>query len=479
MTQRFGKNVVIYAAADFFARGTQLFALPIYTALLSVEQFGQLSLLTVSASLLAMLINLGVNNAVQRYYFESEKNGISHAKIVSTGLIQLILSGILFCSLFILTFIIVDPGNVAIFNIDPKLFLLAFLYIIPDQIAQYIQDVLRLQFKPVTFFYIAIVRSFLGVLVGLWLLMGWSMGVEGVLIGTLVGSVLAVPLGIFAIRKDLIFEFDMPIARDLLKFGSPFVLVGASYWIFQSMDRWMLANLSGMEEVGIFTVANKFAVIISFATFAFNRAWAPHAFYLHANDGNYKNTITKVFSLWFFLISLTSLAISLFGGEILVIFTPKEYWDAAPILSIMCAAMALDGTTIFTLLGISLEKRTFLMNYGTWIAALVNIALNFLLLPSYGALGAALAALSAYGALTGYFLWMSQRLHPLPLEWRKLSYALALVVCAALAPFALSIFGSGIFAHSIKIGFLGLAIAVGVGLGIINSGIVRQLTQKN
>ena len=139
---------MIYASADLIARGTQLLALPIYTSFLTVEQFGQLSLLTVSASLLAILVNLGVNNAVQRFYFESEADRKKSAITVSTGLMQLIVSGVIFSLAAILAFVAMSRAGISISGISPALYIIAFSYIIPEQITQYAQDVLRLHFRP-------------------------------------------------------------------------------------------------------------------------------------------------------------------------------------------------------------------------------------------------------------------------------------------------------------------------------------------
>lgn len=473
--KRFGKDVAVYAAADLIARGTQLLALPLYTSLLSVVEFGQLSVLTVTASLLAMLSNLGVNNAVQRFYFKAEADNTKSAVIVTTGLIQLVIVGAILTCLSLAAIYGLSLHQTQMSGIDLRYYALALLFILPDQVTQYTQDIVRLHFKPFRFFCIAIVRTLLGVIVGLVLLVKFKMGLAGVLIGTLVGAALAVPIGLWTIRSDLVMRVERAVSRDLIAYGAHFVVVGASYWIFQSMDRWMLVHYSGMAQVGLFTVANKFAVIVSFATFAFNRAWAPYAFRMHATEPSYRQQIARIFSLWFFALSFLAFGISLFGAEILQLTTPREYWQATPVLSIMCAAMALEGTTPITLLGISFEKRTFLMNYGTWIAAIASVALNVMLLPRFGATGAAISALVAYCVMTGYFLWMSQRLHPLPLEWSKLGYGLFIVALTVVAPQCLTLAEPGIWSLPVKLGLLGLVLAGAMATKVIDFGALRRL----
>ena len=78
------------------------------------------------------------------------------------------------------------------------------------------------------------------------------------------------------------------------------------------------------------------------------------------------------------------------------------------------------------------------------ITALVNFVLNWVLIPKWGALGSGIAILVSYAVLTGLYLYWTQKLHPIPLELKKLAVSLGMMVVAlALAWFANQVTWSG------------------------------------
>src|SRR5205085_1842008 len=228
MLKKLGKDVAIYGGADFLFRAAQFVVIPIYAYTLSVADFGILALLTVSATLLGMLLNLGVSNSVQRYYFDPETEESDRPAVVSTGLAQLLLSGVVTIAV---AWLALRPfaGTLQVdYGIAWPLVMIALLTVFPDQIAQYCLDAVRLQFAPLRFCAIAIVKNMLGVLLGLWFLLRWKMGVEGLLLGMLISAMAAVPIGLLMIRRDLRWGIDPVIARKVFRYGYPFVLTGAA-----------------------------------------------------------------------------------------------------------------------------------------------------------------------------------------------------------------------------------------------------------
>jgi O-antigen/teichoic acid export membrane protein len=81
-------------------------------------------------------------------------------------------------------------------------------------------------------------------------------------------------------------------------------------------------------------------------------------------------------------------------------------------------------------IGVGRAKRTQFNWVVTGAAAAVNIALNLLLIPPYGMMGAAIATVAAYSTMFAGMVWWSQRIYPVPYQWRR-------VVTAAAAGLAL------------------------------------------
>jgi O-antigen/teichoic acid export membrane protein len=389
--------------------------------------------------------------------------------MITSGIVVLIVGLSLFSARF---------GIYASYQIAWPLILVGVLTIFPEVIAQYALDTSRLQFAPLRFCVIALVKNLAGLLIGVWLLIGEGMGLLGLLVGNLISAAAAATLGLWLVRADLVFKASKAYIAMLFRFGAPFIFTAGAYWMFSSLDRWMLAEMSDTVQVGLFSIALKFASVLTLVIGAFHQAWVPIAMRMSQEDPDYRRTFSRIFSGWFFILSLMALGLGLFAEEVMMVMTPESYWPAAQALAIAAAAVAVSGTTQVTSLGVTLEKRTGLIAVGAWIAAGVNVSLNLLLIPDYGAEGAALALLLSYAFLTLFYLFWSQRLHPIPLERGKLFYALFVLGAAIAMPtvFAGSAMVPAVVA--VKLVVLAIALAGAVPSGILTPSMLREAFRR-
>lgn len=475
MLKKLGRDVAVYGGADFVFKLVSFLVIPVYTHLLSVAEFGTMALLTVSATLVGSLANLGINNAMHRFYFDPETAEADRHAIVSTGLAQLLLALTLVVGGGLLMLAGFRTTLAEDYGLAWAWIVLVALNIVPEQVAQYALDAVRLHFTPWKFFVIAFVKNVVGVVLGLILITRTELGLTAIFLGTLIASTLAMPVGLALIRRDLSTRLDRGMGRAMFRYGYPFVFTSAAYWIFGSMDRWLLAEWSSAEEVGLFSVALKFAALLTFVITAFTQAWSPFAMRMMREDPDYRAGYARIFSMWFFLLGWIGLGIALFSPEVMTVLTPREYWPAAPVLAIGTAGLVLFGTTQITALGISITKRTGVLTAGAWAAAAANLVFNLIAIPRFGAIGAAAATLLSYGVLTGWFGWWSQRLHPIPLDWPRLACGAVLVAAAALSPLVFPIAPPAVTTIAIKLALLALALGLGLASGILDRAALLRL----
>ena len=477
MLKRLGRDVAIYGAGEFLFKFMAFAVFPIYAHVFSLAEFGIWSLLTVSTGLLGLIMNVGVNQAVQRFYLDSGTAPEDEAKVVSTGLFQLLLSGMLMVGVAALILGSSSGWLEQGFGIDRWLLALALAAVIPDQIQQFCLDTLRLHFTPFRFIALSFAKNLVGTALSLWFVLGLAGGLHGLFAGALLGSLAALPLALWFIRRDLAWHFDTKLARRFLGFGYPLLFTAVAGWLYASLDRWMLVDLSSAEELGLFSVAAKYATVVLFMIVAFGQAWSPFAIRLMRDDPDHRAHYSRIFSLWFFVLAMAGLALALFSQEALMALTPPDYWAASGVLPFLSAGLVLYGTTLITALGLTLEKKTVFLGYGAWIAALCNFLLNLALIPRLGALGAAIATLLSYGILTSAFLLWSQRFFPLVLERGKLLYCCGLVA-ACLLP---GLIGSGepsLATIALKLLLLLLATAGAVAVGILDRSHLRLIRAR-
>jgi O-antigen/teichoic acid export membrane protein len=422
------RESAIYGGGDFFLKVIAFFTFPLLAGALSTTGFGFLELSITIITLGGVLVRCGLNNAVQRYYWDQSVQLCDRPIIVSTGLLVTLLFGLavsilVFC-IAPLTFPLVAGGDtsLSLFGGLAIAVLLSF-----TQWAQYVQDILRLHFAPWRFLVFSFASRALGSILAVIVVLHWAVGVEGVLIAQALVLVVVLPVGIWLIRKDVVFQFDAQWSKRLLSYGAPFIFTELAYWLFSSIDRWMLASMAGVDEVGLYSVAFRFSSLALFVATAFGMAWSPYAVKLRSDHPqHYRRVYAQILLILMIVMLSVAGTLALFSGEILSLFLAPEYSDAAVPLAILCFTTVFQASQQVTAIGISLANRTKVFAYLVWAAAVLNVVLNWFLIPTMGGAGAALATLFAYFFLFSGFLYFTQRYYPLPFDWGRLIWLILL-----------------------------------------------------
>ena len=189
----------------------------------------------------------------------------------------------------------------------------------------------------------------------------------------------------------------------------------------------MLAKMSSLNEVGVYSIGFRFASIIVFITGAFGQAWSPYAIKIKSDHPDtYKEFYSYVLSILFFIVLVVGGGLCLFAGEIIGLLMPLSYESSSYSMILLTFGVILQSTTQVTALGISLEGKTRLFSRISWMTALINFILNYILIPKFGAVGASIATTVSYFTLTLGYVYYTQKIHPLPFNWRLLVIQLTL-----------------------------------------------------
>lgn len=416
------RDSAIYGGTDFVSKLIAFLAFPLIAAALSPMAFGALELMLTATALLGMVANSGLNNALQRFYWDGQTEVAHRPVLVSSGLAAL--------SLLLLTAVALGGMALAVYRhwmqdgFAPLgwIGLLAGLVLmVAGQLVQYLLDVTRLRMAPWRFAGIALVSRVMTTIAGVAavVLLGW--GLDGLVAAQALVMVAAVPLALYAVRPDLTWRVDLTAARKLMRFGHPFIYAGLAFWLFGSMDRWLLASMADVAEVGIYSVAHRFASVLLFVSMAFGQAWSPLAIKVRTDHPqHYRSLYVDILLALLCVMLVLGGGIALFSPELITWLMPAEYHKAGMSLSALALGLILQSTMQVTALGISLEKKTHLFARLSWLAAGLNLILNLAMIPSSGAFGAAVATSLSYLFLTTAYLYYTQRLHPLPMPWRKI-----------------------------------------------------------
>lgn len=426
--RQLARDSAIYGGTDFLFKLIAFWTFPLIAAALSPRAFGALELMLTATALLGMMANCGLNNALQRFYWDTQTEQAQRPVLVSSGLAAL--SSLLCVAMALGGVVLVVYSAWAEDGRTPLGWtgLLAGLVLMAaGQVVQYLLDVTRLHMAPWRFAGIALASRVMIALVGVGTVVGLGWGLDGLLAAQALVMVAVVPLALYAVRSDLTWRVDLTAARKLMKFGYPFIYAGLAFWLFGSMDRWLLAGMSSVEEVGVFSVAHRFASVILFVSMAFGQAWSPLAVKIRTDHPqHYRALYVDILLALLCAMTLLGGGIALFAPELVAWMMPVEYHGAGLVLAALALGLILQSSMQVTALGISLESKTYLFARLSWLAAALNLLLNLAMIPALGALGAAVATSLCYLFLTSAYLYYTQRLHPLPLPWGKILVLAAL-----------------------------------------------------
>lgn len=421
----------VYGIVDFAFRALNFALFPLYAHLLGVADFGVLELLITTVSIIGIISGFGMINAVSRLYYESDAAFGSRSIYVSTGFAIQTAFGMLISLLAILIFFVFDDELTAAYRITPSLGILAVASLVPSQSVNFAMDMLRLQFNRLRFILLVSIRNIVTIIATIIFVafLGW--GVSGVLAGTLLGPLAAIPFAAIWLRNNFAAP-NLEHGSHLLSFGHAFIYMGLAYWVLGSTDRWMLAVMSDLPNVGFYSIAFKIASIVTFVVSAFGQAWNPHAMQIYASHPAPGKIFGQALLVWTAIMAGVCLLLCLIARNVLMVLTPEAYWQASTATSLCIASAAALGTTQLTALGLTLAKRTQYFISLSWACAAINVLLNTLLIPVLGAAGAAFASLVSAVLLSLSYLFFSQRFYGFDFKLGKLGVFFCVIV---LSPF--------------------------------------------
>ncbi len=251
------------------------------------------------------------------------------------------------------------------------------------------------------------------------------LGLRGVFLANLVASLssLAMLAPVIAARFG---APDRARLKDMLSFGVPLIIAGVGSMVVQVADRPFLAKAAGLAEAGIYGTCYKLGIGMMLLVGMFDQAWKP--FILERADRPDAGAIiARVLTYFGALAAWAFLAIVFFIGPLVTtpLFHGKSlihpsFWGGLPVVPVVTLAYVFNGLYFVMLAPLMLDKRTGAVSAATWTGALVNIVLNWTLIPRLGMMGAAWATLAAYAAMA-FAVWaLGRSSRPVPYEAKRL-----------------------------------------------------------
>jgi O-antigen/teichoic acid export membrane protein len=251
-------------------------------------------------------------------------------------------------------------------------------------------------------------------------------GAIGLVVGNFTGTLVVYAVLLGYRRFQLGLEFDRPLFRQMQRFGLPFVPSGLALWAIDFADRFFLLKLKNAAAVGLYSVGVRVSTAILLLLIAIRTAWPAFAYSIK-DDSEAKRTYGFVLTYVLYVACWVSLALSLLAPWIVRALTTPAYYAGARVVPLLVfGGTAFIAYNVMTI-GTGRAKQTQFNWLVTGLGAVVNVALNFALIPPFGMMGAAAATVAAYVVMFLGITVRSQQVFRVPYQWRRI----ALVVAAA------------------------------------------------
>ena len=392
------KHGAIYGIGDILRKLIGFLLIPIYTRYLTPADYGVLEVLNVTISILGLFIIHGMYSAFSRsYLYDYKDNFEQQRELFSTTYFYLLACGLIFFS--ILT-IFGYQINGLIFKNDNYLFLvkLSIGICCLEAIRGFPFAIYRNNFESVKFVTLRTVGFIVNISLNLYFIVVKHLGITGILIGNLLTSLLICIIGTFLLRDYFVLRFSFNKLKPMLKFGLPLLPAGIAWFLFDISDRYFLEHLSSETELGLYSLAAKFAMIVQFLLLMpLQRVYFASYYPLAKKDPENARYILGRFFTYFCLAGgFVGLGVIFLSEPLIKIMADEAFWTSYKVVPLLAGSAVLLGIIHTLNAGINITGKTKYLPIIVGSAAIVNIGLNFALIPKFGMMGAGYATFISY-----------------------------------------------------------------------------------
>lgn len=405
------RSTFIYTASSALNAGVPFLLLPVMTRALDPAGFGIAAMFTTLVTFLGAFTGLSVHGAVNVRYFRREHYHFS--------------SYIVSCLAILAVSTLSVAGGLA-FSADvlyrftglPRSWLLIAAATSGAQFVIQVQLTLwQASEKPLQYGVLRIGQTLLDA--GLSLL--FIFGLNQLWVGRTGGQALA---SLFAMIVALILLYrsgwlkgtvNSDCVRNALHFGVPLIPHTLGAMLIAMIGRFMLTDMVGVAEAGIYMVALQFSMVLSLLTDSFNRAFTPWLYKTLKNgDERVKASIVRYTYVYFVVVLVLALMIGISAPIVLPMFVGDKYRGAAQLVIYLTLGQAFNGMYYMVTCYVFYESKTAQLAIITLFSGVCNTLLSYFLIRSQGVVGAAQGFMVSQALLFGGTWWLANRIYRMP-----------------------------------------------------------------
>jgi len=379
------KNTFLFMVSTFGSKLLNFVLVPLYTYVLSTEDYGIADVALTTSNLLIFIVTLNIADAVLRFSIDRSDR---QDEILGYGIKVILKGNAAFCVALCL-FAFINP-----INWEGYLYVFLFINVFINSFSLISNNYLRAVNKIKDVAIASIIATAVTIFCNIVTLLFLKIGIYGYLI-----SITAGPLSsaIYCLYKcgnltNIIKSStnDRAIKVAMFSYSLPLILNGIAWWINSSIDKYFIIIYGGASDNGIYAISQKIPTILTTFSTIFLQAWnlsAIKEFNNEDEDFFFSNTYNVVCGGLVIICS----GIIIFNIPLAKILYAKEFFVAWQCSSWLVISVLFSSLSSFMGSIFSATKDSRIFSISTVISAVVNIVLNMILIPSFGNIGAAIA----------------------------------------------------------------------------------------
>ena len=423
--KRLISNTAILAVGTFTSKVLVFLLMPLYTAILSTEEFGISDLVSQTANFIIPLAAVGICDGLFRFALDAKGNERDERRVFTSAFLVIALGSV------------ATLGVVQIlreFDVLENYVFVVAAYVICSNLHSISAQFVRALGNTKLFAIQGILNTAMTIVLNIIFLVVFDMGAMGYVLSVVVAN-LFVTIVLFFVAKLYkcisIHSIDRECIVQMLKFSVPCIPTTMMWLITSVSDRYIVSAYSGVAENGLYAAAYKLPTILMLACGVFIEAWQ-FSLVKDVTDDERAGFFSSVFENYIGIVFMGA-SVIIAGAKILTrILLADSYYESWRFVPILVSSMIFSTLVAFLGTVYFLEKKSVMSMLTAMAGAIVNIILNFVLIPTHGALGAAVATAISYVAVYAIRAYDTRFYVKFDLHTKRLVLNTALILAEAL-----------------------------------------------
>ena len=395
------KASTFYLIGNIFNKGIAFLTVPIFTRILGTNDYGLVNTYSSWIGIITMFIGFTLHMGIRSSFIDFRSNVREYLSTV-----------IKFTLLTSSAVILVTLGIIKIFNLNVPI-LLVLLCLIHSSACAIIEDVsyyFMMTYSYIKRTIILVLPNLVSVVLSIIIIsfvMKNDLYLGRIIPDAATMAAVGLVLSVIFIKKD---KINKTYLKHGLKISAPLILHGAALNILSQSDRIMITWLVNASQSGIYSLVYSLGMISSVIISALDGIWIP--WFTEKMNTNSKDEINKISVYYAKIITYIMCCLIMVAPEILKILASKPYWEGIKIIPLIIAANYISFMYTFYVNIEHYYKKTMQISTLTIFAAVLNIILNYLLIPKFGYVAAALTTMISYLTILFLHSYFAKKIEP-------------------------------------------------------------------